>query len=99
MEPGAKARVEENKVFQDTLSTLHTMKEGDLFFKRIEIEDQDITAFIYDMLKVRGNSEELRASIESGTLQKVVNKLMKSDIERGTIILGENGYISFSPAV
>ncbi|MBR2547228.1 MAG: FtsQ-type POTRA domain-containing protein [Eubacterium sp.] len=99
MEPGAKAKVEENKIFQDTLSTLHTMKEGDLFFKRIEIEDQDITAFIYDMLKVRGNSEELRASIESGTLQKVVNKLMKSDIERGTIILGENGYISFSPAV
>ncbi|MBQ3281409.1 MAG: FtsQ-type POTRA domain-containing protein [Eubacterium sp.] len=99
MEPGAKIRVEEKKIFEDTLSTLHTMKEGDLFFKRIEIEDQTITAFIYDMLKVKGSSEDLRASIESGALQKVVNKLMKSEIERGTIILGEDGYISFSPAV
>ena len=51
------------------------------------------------MLKVNGNSEQLRAAIEKGTLQKVVNKLMKSNIERGTIILGENDYISFSPAV
>ena len=99
MEPGSEVLVEEKKAFEDTLSTLHTMKEGDLFFKRIEIEDRTITAFIYDMLKVKGNSDQLRAAIESGTLQKVVNKLMKSDIKRGTIILGENDYISFSPAV
>ncbi len=99
MEPGAEIQVEEKKIFKDALSTLHTMKEGDLFFKRMEIEDQSITAFIYDMLKVKGSSEQLRGAIESGTLQKVVNKLMKSKIKRGTIILGENGYISFSPAV
>lgn len=99
MEPGEEIQVEEKKIFQDALATLHTMKEGDLFFKRMEIEDMTITAFIYDMLKVKGSSERLRASIEEGTLQKVVNKLMKSDIERGTIILGENGYVSFSPAV
>ena len=69
------------------------------FIKRIEIEDQTITAFIYDMLKVKCSSEKLRSSIEDGTLQKVVNKLMKSKIKRGTIIIGENDYISFSPAV
>ena len=99
MEPGEEIQVEEKKIFKDALATLHTMKEGDLFFKRMEIEDMTITAFIYDMLKVKGSSEKLRASIEEGTLQKVVNKLMKNDIKRGTIILGENGYISFSPAV
>lgn len=99
MEAGEKAQVEESKAFDDTLSTLHTMKEGDLFFKKIEIEDQALTAFIYDMLKVEGSSQQLREAIEKGTLQKVVNKLMKSKIERGTIILGEDDYISFSPAV
>ena len=99
MEPGSEIEVEEKKIFDDTLSTLHTMKEGDLFFKRIEIEEGTSTAFIYDMLKVRGSSEQLRDSIEKGTLQKVVNKLMKEDIKRGTIILGENDYISFSPAL
>ena len=99
MEPGQEILVEEKKAFRDTLATLHTMKEGDLFFKRIEIEDQTITAFIYDMLKVKCSSEKLRSSIEDGTLQKVVNKLMKSKIKRGTIIIGENDYISFSPAV
>ncbi len=99
MEPGSEIQVEEERIFRDTLATLHTMKEGDLFFKKIEIEDQTSTAFIYDMLKVRGSSEQLRAAIESGTLQKVVNKLMKNKIRRGTIILGEDNYISFSPAL
>lgn len=99
MEPGEEVEVEEKKIFKDTLSTLYTMRDGDLFFKRIEIEEQTSTAFIYDMLKVKGTSEELRAAIEDGSLQKVVNKLMKSKIKRGTIILGVDGYISFSPAV
>ena len=51
------------------------------------------------MLKVSGTSEQMRQTIEEGSLQKVVNKLLKSKIKRGTIILGDNGYLSFSPAV
>ena len=99
MDIGEKIEVEEKKVLSDTMAILHAMKDGDLFFKKIVVSKTTLDAYIYDMLKVYGTSVQLRESIEQGTLQKVVNKLMKSKIKRGTIILGDNGYVSFSPAI
>ena len=99
MDIGEELEVEETKALKNTMATLHTMRDGDLFFKRIELSEDSLTAYIYDMLKVRGTSEQLKAAIEDGSLAKVVNKLMKNKIKRGTIILGDNNYISFSPAV
>lgn len=99
MTEGSVIRVEEKKVFSDTLATLHAMKEGDFYFKHIIVSRTKVEAYINDMMKVDGTSAQLRESIETGTLQKVVNKLMKNKIKRGTIILGDNNYISFSPAV
>lgn len=99
MDIGEKIEVEETKVLEDTMAILHAMKDGDLFFKKIVVSKTTLNAYIYDMLMVKGTSTQLRESIEQGTLQKVVNKLMKTKIKRGTIILGDNGYVSFSPAV
>lgn len=99
MDIGEAIEVEEKRIYSDTMAILHAMKDGNLFFKRIEVTRTTLNAYIYDMLMVRGTSVQLRESIEEGTLQKVVNKLMKSKIRRGTIILGDNGYVSFSPAI
>ena len=101
MDEGSKLEVEEKKAFKDTLATLYSMRDGDFYFKRIQFtgDGSKVSAYIYDMMKVDGTSDQLRDAIESGTLQKVVNKLMKNKIRRGTIILGDNNYISFSPAV
>ena len=99
MDVGEELLVEESKVFKDTLATLLTMKDGDFYFKRIEVSKTKVEAYINDMMKVEGTSGQLRKAIEEGTLQKVVNKLLKSKIRRGTVILGDNDYISFSPAV
>lgn len=99
MDIGEKISVEEQKTMKETMSTLHAMQDGDLFFKKIDVSQDEVTAYIYDMLRVRGTSAQLEAAISDGTLRKVVNKLMKTKIKRGTIILGDNGYISFSPAV
>ena len=99
MDIGEKIEVEEKRVLEDTLAILHAMNDGNLFFKRIEVSRTSLDAYIYDMLKVNGTSEQMRQAIEEGSLQKVVNKLLKSKIKRGTIILGDNGYLSFSPAV
>lgn len=99
MDVGQTLEVEEKKVFKDTLATLYAMRDGDFYFKRIEASGTRVKAYMYDMMKAEGTSGQLRESIEKGTLQKVVNKLMKKGIKRGTIILGDNNYISFSPAV
>ena len=99
MDIGSELLVEENRVFSDTLATLFAMKDGDFYFKRIEASNTKVSAYINDMMKVEGTSGQLRSAIESGSLQKVVNKLLKSKIRRGTVILGDNDYISFSPAV
>ena len=99
MDIGSELLVEENRVFRDTLATLFAMKDGDFYFKRIEASNTKVSAYINDMMKVEGTSGQLRSAIESGSLQKVVNKLLKSKIRRGTVILGDNDYISFSPAV
>ena len=40
----------------------------------------------------------MKEVIDNGDLQKVINKLYKSKIKRGTINLGDHNYISFSPA-
>ena len=99
LDVGEIIEVEEAKAFKQTMAILEAMKEGDIFFKRIEYSEGSYDAYIYDMLRVQGTGAQLQESIEEGTLQKVLNKLMKSKIKRGTIILGDNGYISFSPAV
>ena len=41
MDVGQTLEVEEKKVFKDTLATLHAMRDGDLFFKSIEIRHSE----------------------------------------------------------
>ena len=91
--------VEETNILSDMISTLDTMKEGDLYFKHIIISKSGIEAYIYDTLKVKGTSAQLKRAIEKGILQKVVNKLFKQKIDHGTINLGDDDYISFSPSL
>ena len=63
------------------------------------MSDRYIKAYIYDTLVVKGTARQLKNVLESGDLQKVVNKLYQSDIKRGTINLGDQNYISFSPVI
>ena len=74
------------------------MNKGDLFFKKIQVKDRYIEAYVFDTLIVRGTPDRMKEVIDNGDLQKVINKLYKSKIKRGTINLGDHNYISFSPA-
>lgn len=80
-----------------TLQMLTVMKDGDFFFKKIDASHVIIRAYIYDTLVVKGTPKQMMKAIESGSLQKVVNKLIESDISRGTINLGDHNYVPFSP--
>ena len=98
MTVGEKVKAVERRTLERTLGMVSIMDAGDLYFKKIEMDGAYIRAYIYDTLIVKGRPEQMKESIESGNLQKVVNKLMKEDKTRGTITLGDHNYISFSPA-
>lgn len=94
---GSKLEAEEEVVLETTLNMLDTMENGDIYFKKIDVSKVIIKAYIYDTLIVKGTPKQMTKSIESGDLQKVVNNLLKNDTTRGTISLGNQNYMSFSP--
>lgn len=95
---GEQVRAEEKVTLKETLSMVALMNKGDLFFKKIQVKDRYIEAYVFDTLIVRGTPDRMKEVIDNGDLQKVINKLYKSKIKRGTINLGDHNYISFSPA-
>ena len=88
---------EETSTLETTLKMLSTMKEGDIYFKKIDVSRVVIKAYIYDTLIVKGTPKQMMKAIDSGNLQKVVNNLFNNDTTRGTINLGDHNYMSFSP--
>lgn len=95
---GEKVRCEEKQTLKNTLAMVASMKKGDFYFKRIDVSNLVIKAYITDMLIVKGTPAQMKKSIDSGDLQKVVNRLFKNGTKRGTISLGEHNYMSYSPA-
>ncbi|MEG2626602.1 MAG: FtsQ-type POTRA domain-containing protein [Anaerovoracaceae bacterium] len=94
---GQPVEAEEKVALGNTLKMLTAMENGNLYFKKIEISKVLIKAYIYDMLICKGTPKQVLMSIENGDLQKVLNKLFKSETKRGTITLGSDNYVSFSP--
>ncbi len=96
---GEKLRVEQSETLKDTLSMLDTMEKGDFYFKEIEIGKFLMTASITDTLKVEGSPVYVESAIKNGDLQKVVNRLFKEGVKRGTITVSDSRYMSFSPVI
>ena len=94
---GSRIEAEEDVTLETTLKMLDTMEDGDIYFKKIDVSKVIIKAYIYDTLIVKGTPKQMTKAIESGDLQKVVNNLLKNDTTRGTISLGNQNYMSFSP--
>ena len=99
IEPGTPLEVEESYVLTDTLQMLQSMEDNDLYFKKIDISRVMIKAYIYDYLVCQGTPENLLASMENGDLQAVLYDLYTKDTQRGVISVGNDSYISFSPAI
>jgi len=94
---GSRIEAEEEVTLETTLNMLDTMEDGDIFFKKIDVSKVIIKAYIYDTLIVKGTPKQMTKAIQRGDLQKVVNNLLKHDTTRGTISLGNQNYMSFSP--
>lgn len=99
MTPGKALGVEENSVLTDTLFMLQSMEKNDMYFKKIDITNIIIKAYIYDSLICEGTPENILKSMENGSLQTVLKDLFSKGVERGIIKVGSDNYCSFSPMV
>lgn len=96
---GEKIQVEDSDKLKDALQILQAMKEGDLYFKKIEMKDKTIRAYVYDALICKGDADTITDAIQKERLQKVLETLFKKGIKRGTVTLTKKGYASFEPKV
>ena len=96
---GEEIETEEKVLFRQTLEMLSSMEKGDMYFKKVELSKVQIKAYVFDHLICEGTPENLMQSMESGSLQSVIQELMNRKIERGTIKVSGDDYISFTPKI
>ncbi|MFV0518513.1 MAG: cell division protein FtsQ/DivIB [Aminipila sp.] len=96
---GKPLEVNENSILTDTLNMLKVMEDSDLFFKKIDISNVIIRAYIYDQLVCEGTPENLTESIKNGNLETTLYEMYSKGIERGVIKIGSDNYCSFNPNV
>lgn len=97
MEEGKALKVEEIDVLADTLNMLKVMNESDLFFKKIEVTNVTVNAYIYDTLICRGLPQNILKAMESGNLQAVLIDLYNKGMKHGVINISDKNYCSFTP--
>lgn len=90
-------RVENTALYEKSMDLIANMEVGDLYFKRVVINGNDVEAYVYDGLVCKGGYTEVMDSITSGALKAVVFDLYQKDIKTGTINIGRNNYCSFTP--
>ncbi|MCR4667794.1 MAG: FtsQ-type POTRA domain-containing protein [Clostridia bacterium] len=99
MDLGEKVEAEEKENLVTVLKMLRAMESGDIYFIKIDVSRIVIKAYIYDNFIVKGTPQEILSAIEKGQLQKVVASLFADGISRGTIKMGGESYMSFSPDI
>ncbi|MBQ6621744.1 MAG: FtsQ-type POTRA domain-containing protein [Mogibacterium sp.] len=99
IEVGSPIEAEDPDILEKSLALLRAMREGDLYFIKINMSERYIKAYIYDSLVCTGRAEDLTGVIENGRLQRVIEVLFERNIKRGTITISTDGYASFVPEV
>lgn len=88
---------ESSDVYEKALSIVNAAEKGDLYFKKIIIEGNNVEAYIYDSLVCKGDYIDIMDCIESNALKITVFDLYQKDKEKGVINIGSNNYCSFTP--
>jgi cell division protein FtsQ len=95
---GEKIEAEQKVLLRQSLEILQLMTSSDMYFKMLDISEDGVKAYVLDYLVCTGTQTNIMQTLESGNLAKVVRGLFDSNIERGTIKVSGDDYISFSPA-
>ncbi len=99
LEVGQLIEAEQKVLLRQTLEMLDIMSKSDMYFKKIEISDAGVKAYVLDYLICKGTPQSIMKAMEEGNLQKVVKGLFDINIERGTIKVSGEEYISFDPTL
>ena len=99
IEAGQTIEVEEKVRFRQVMDVLAVMKENDTYFVGVEMTEAGVRAYVLDNLICQGAPQDLVESMEAGYLQEAVRELFNRGIERGTLNVGGDDYISFSPEI
>ncbi len=97
IEVGEPIEVEEKVSMRQIMDLITSMKENDMYFKAVELYEAGVKAYVLDNLVCEGTTQSITEAMTSGNLQKTIIKLFDSNIERGTINVSGDEYISFSP--
>lgn len=97
VDPGKPLDVEENAVLTETLMLLKEVDANELFFKKIDISNVIIKAYIYDNLTCEGTPENIKKNMAS--LQSVLQQQYEEGIKRGVLKVGSEGVVHFSPVI
>jgi len=98
-QPGEIISVQHESVLDDTLTLLELMDKRDLYFKKIVMGDRTVKAYIYDKLELCGTPDNIIKHIKNGDIEKVLYDLYKKKVKKGTISVGADKYISYSPKI
>ena len=96
---GEKLETEEKVLLRQALELIDVMTQNKMYFKAIALSEGEIEAFVLDNLICKGTPGNIIKAMQSNNLQLVVEELFSQKIERGTIKISGDKYISFSPKV
>ena len=99
LEVGQKLEVEESVRLRQVMEIVKVMEDYDMYFIRIAMSESDVKAYVFENLVCQGSPKDLIEAMEKNELQKVIRKLLDDKIERGTLMVSGDSYISFSPEI
>ena len=88
--------VKDGDTYDKAMEIIQRMEDGDLYFKKLDIDGTRVNAYIYDGLVCRGKYTDLLNCMKSGALKTVVFDLYQKGVEAGVINIGSNNYCSFT---
>ena len=99
MELGEPIEVEEPVLLRQCMDMISTMQANNMYFKSITISEGEVKAYVLDSLVVRGMADNILESLKNKDIQLVVQELFEQGIERGTIKVTGDNYVSFTPQI
>ncbi len=99
MNIGEQIGVKDSETFEKCLEIISSMGTADLFFKKISVKGVMVRAYIKDNFLCKGKAENLMKNMENGNIKSILRDLRKKGKKKGTIIITDDKYCSYSPKV
>ena len=96
---GEPIEIEEDVLFRQSMDIVRAMRENGMYFKSVIVREDGAKAYVLDSLVVSGLAENIVTALENKDIQLVVQELFNQKIERGTIKVTGDNYVSFTPKV